>query len=126
MTCNIMCYVSVGYFLMDSFWVHKNYLKHHIGAIIAWVGAAYHHETSIIHGAVVIAIFETGAILVQCSRMFPKQILFRTFVCCGYAATRLTLTWYYGLFSSPVYNIGVLVLFSYKSVISVFLHLYFS
>jgi len=96
MTCNIMCYVSVGYFLMDSFWVHKNYLKHHIGAIIAWVGAAYHHETSIIHGAVVIAIFETGAILVQCSRMFPKQILFRTFVCCGYTATRLTLTWYYG------------------------------
>ena len=95
-TCNVMCYMSVGYFVMDSFMIHRSYLKHHIGAILAWILAAYHHETSLIHGAVVIAIFETGALLVQSSRMFPKVLWFRFLVCVGYTSTRISLAWYYG------------------------------
>merc|ERR1711862_147553 len=103
-TCNIMAYTSIGYFLMDSFLVKKQYLQHHIGAMTAWLFAAYHHDTSLVHGAVVIALFETGAILVQCSRMFPKLLWFRTFVCCGYTATRLGLTWYYGFIFFTCYQ----------------------
>lgn len=95
--CNFLCYISVGYFLMDSYFlVQRTYLKHHIGAIIVWLVAAFHHETSLVHGAVVIALFELGAILVQLSRVFPKIVSFRLFVCTGYTCTRLGLGWYYG------------------------------
>jgi len=96
-TCNFMCYVSVGYFLMDSYFlVRKAYLKHHIGAITVWVMAAYHHETSLVHGVVIITLFETGAILVQLSRMYPNNLPFRTLICAGYTCTRLSIAWYYG------------------------------
>jgi len=96
-TCNLMCYASVGYFLMDSYFlVRKAYLKHHIGAIMTWVAAAYHHETSLIHGVCVICLFECGAILVQLSRAFPENLIWRTLVCMGYTFTRLSLAWYYG------------------------------
>lgn len=94
-TSNVVCYVSVGYFLMDSFFlVRKTYLRHHIGAMTIFLISAYHHHTSIIHGVCVVALFETGAILVQMSRAFPN-IYFRTFVCIGYTLTRITLGWYY-------------------------------
>ena len=96
LTCNIMCYTSVGYFVMDSFLIHRRYLKHHIGTILVWLLAAYHHDTSLVHGVVVVALFETGAILVQCSRMFPNVLWFRFLVCVGYTSTRLSLAWYYG------------------------------
>lgn len=95
--CNIVCYASIGYFLMDSYFlVKKTYLKHHIGAIVAWLVTANHHQTSVVHGTVAIALFELGAILVQLSRVFPNVIAFRFFICSGYTGTRLALTWYYG------------------------------
>jgi len=103
-TCNVMNYTSVGYFLMDSFLVHKNYLKHHIGAIAVWMLAAYHHDTSLVHGAIVVALFETGAILVQCSRMYPKVFWFRSIVCIGYTSTRVALAWYYGFIYYTCYQ----------------------
>ena len=95
--CNFVCYASIGYFLMDSYFlIQSPYLKHHIGAIIAWLFTAFHHETSIVHGTVAIAIFELGAILVQFSRLFPKALLCRLFVCMGYTCTRIALAYYYG------------------------------
>lgn len=95
--CNFVAYTSIGYFLMDSYFlVQRTYLKHHIGAIVAWLATSFHHETSLVHGTAVIALFEVGAILVQFSRMFPKALLFRLFVCSGYTASRVALTYYFG------------------------------
>jgi len=127
-TCNAMCYVSVGYFLMDSYFLkHKTYLKHHIGAIIAWLIASRHHETSLVHGAVVIALFEMGAVLVQLSRMFSKYLIFRCFVCMGYTATRLSLTWYYGFIFYTCYQFfsscSTLLQFTYFPIFAALLFL---
>merc|ERR1711879_222382 len=95
-TANIVCYSSVGYFLMDSFFLaRKAYLKHHIGAIIVFLICAYHHHTSLIHSICVVTLFELGAVLVQLSRAFPN-LGFRTLICIGYTSTRLALGWYYG------------------------------
>ena len=127
-TCNVMCYTSVGYFLMDSYFlVHKAYLKHHVGAIVAWLIAANHHETSLVHGAVVIALFEIGAILVQLSRMFAKTLWFRFFVCLGYTGTRVSLTWYYGFIFYTCYQLftscSTFIQFSYIPVFAALLFL---
>merc|ERR1712000_173283 len=62
-TSNLLCYFSVGYFLMDSYFLLRTpYLKHHIGAIFCYVFAAYHCSTTIVCGGVTIALFELGAI----------------------------------------------------------------
>jgi len=106
-TCNMMCYASVGYFLMDSYFlVRRAYLKHHIGAIVTWLCSAYHHSGSLVHGVSLICLFEMGAILVQLSRVLPKNLLSRTFVCVGYTCTRICITWYYGF--AAYYNIALL------------------
>merc|ERR1712000_427294 len=47
-----------------------------------------------------------GAILVQLSRVLPKNLLSRTFVCVGYTCTRICITWYYGF--AAYYNIALL------------------
>jgi len=95
-TANVVCYTSVGYFLMDSFFlVRKAYLKHHVGAIIVFLICSYHHHTSLIHSVCVVTLFELGAVLVQLSRAYPN-LIFRTFICIGYTATRLAIGWYYG------------------------------
>jgi len=107
--CHTCCYVSVGYFIMDSYFLLKtNYLKHHIGAIVVWLLAAFHYETSLIHGVMFVSIFETGAILVQLSRFLSNNIPFRALICIGYTLTRITVSWYWGfsLYTSLYYSFG--------------------
>lgn len=91
------CYLSCGYFLMDSAYIWRTpYLKHHIGAIAAWVLAAgLCSGPYVVHGIVLISLFETGAILVQMSRLLRHVLWFRTLICMGYTATRVALTLYY-------------------------------
>ena len=95
-TANIVTYTSVGYFVADSFFLQgTSYLKHHIGAIVVFVSASYHHYSSGIHQVCVVTLFESGAILVQLSKSFPN-LTFRSIICVGYTATRVALAYYYG------------------------------
>src|SRR3990167_522661 len=97
-TTVIGSYVSLTYFIHDSFYIHSAYIKHHIGACFVYMLCFYHTEVSLLHCIAGIGFFELGAVLVQLSRAFPKSLLLRTFVCIGYAASRLALGWYYGFF----------------------------
>ena len=89
-------YVSLAYFIHDSFYIHGAYIKHHIGASLVYFICFYHTDVSLLHCIAGIGFFEFGAVLVQISRAFPKSLTLRTFVCVGYAASRISLGWYYG------------------------------
>ena len=89
-------YVSLSYFIHDSFYIHGAYIKHHVaGSFVFFVGF-YLTEVSLLHCVAGIGFFEFGAILVQLSRAFPKILTLRTLICIGYAASRITAVWYYG------------------------------
>jgi hypothetical protein len=101
-TANVVCYASTGYFIMDSFFIARtSYLKHHLGAIAAYLLTAYHHESSLILSVCTMSLFEMGAILVQTSRVFPN-LFCRTLICIGYTSTRIGLAWFYGF----IYTLG--------------------
>jgi len=91
---NLIAYYSVSFFIVDSFYVHSQYLKHHVAAVAAWILTAYHMEWSLIHGTFVISFFELGALCVQGSRFFPNNLFYRTFFCIGYTVSRIFLTYY--------------------------------
>jgi len=98
-TCNMLAYTSVSYFLVDSYFLLRTpYLKHHIGALLCWTFASCHASTSIICGGITIGLFELGALLVQLSRMYPSNLPFRAVICLGYTSTRVCLAWVYGFF----------------------------
>lgn len=98
------CYVSFTYFIHDSFYIHSAYIKHHIGACLVYLFCFYHTKTSLQHCSAGIGFFEYGAILVQLSRAFPNSLILRTFVCTGYAASRIGLAWYYGFVTYQAYR----------------------
>lgn len=95
--CHLGCYMSVGYFLMDSYFLmERPYLKHHIGAICVWISAALHYEASLIHCVVLVCLFEIGAVIVQLSRTLRNILWLRALLCVGDTITRFAVAWYWG------------------------------
>ena len=97
-------YVSLSYFIHDSFYIHGTYIKHHIGACLTLLFGFHHTRVSLQHCSAGIGFFECGAILVQLSRAFPNSLLLRSFVCTGYAMSRTIITWYYGFIAYQAYQ----------------------
>jgi len=92
---NLLGYTSVSFFFVDSFFVQKNYRRHHIAAIICWLVTISIDQTSRIHAMISLGFFELGALCVQFSRFFPNNLFYRTFFCVGYTFSRILLTYFH-------------------------------
>jgi len=119
---SLASFSSISFFIVDTFYIRGAYVKHHVGAIITILCSFFHVDTSVIHGIFVLGFFESGALLVQLSKVFPNSLLFRFFICFGYSITRLGVIYHFifALYQHTVdfakinifQNIGYLIMYS--------------